>query len=268
MDAASRETISRIEAEGVATIGALASAFWRSEERTEPTRSAAVAVDLGGYSVLVDPQAGDGDRAILERRDDRPHLRRRLARCFHPGETFVDVGAGIGGLALLEPDAGRFQRLCGAVVFNEFTTVRVLNQAASDCDEILALGGASFAQAAALDGTLQQLSRLDVLHVSVGGREAAVLRGAAGLIERHTPMIVASYAPVLAAELGCDPSAVAEFILSRYGRLTAVAESGDEIEFGSPRELFAHWKRLDVEHGAAKGFSGPGPRLDLIAARR
>lgn len=142
-----------------------------------------------------------------------------LRRLLRPGMTVVDVGANVGYYALLfrqavgprgrvvclEPDPGNLRELRRNVERNHLHNVEVVAAAAGEAaGEIRFSSGLNGSVSAAGDLRvpairLDDLSDgpVDLIKIDVEGYEAAVLRGAAGLIERRRPTLFIELHPAL-----------------------------------------------------------------------
>jgi FkbM family methyltransferase len=147
-----------------------------------------------------------------------------LRKCCGPGGVVVDAGANIGThtLALaqivgpggrvfaFEPQGRVCQLLAANVALNGIDHVECLRAALSDADGEMPLGnlpanaqanfgGATLTDLAghvrtpvyALDNFLADVNRLQLIKLDVEGMELQVLRGAAGLLQKHHPAIYA-----------------------------------------------------------------------------
>jgi FkbM family methyltransferase len=155
------------------------------------------------------------------------------------GDRCVDVGANVGvhtvrlaklvGAAgeviAIEPDAGLAERARGNITLNDLANVRVVNAAASDQAGHMRLyrpdpshtnrATASLLRHPYLTGDAPTVPVLTIdeicdgpvalIKIDVEGHEAAVLRGAAAVIARHTPSVVFEYAPELLGEAAHAP---------------------------------------------------------------
>jgi FkbM family methyltransferase len=178
------------------------------------------------------------DAAIGSRMQRRgayqPHLTGLFERTLAPGMTFVDVGANIGYFSLL---AGRIVGETGAVVAiepgerncvllhrsavrNRLRNIRLHPCAISDRRETLVYlpqgsngtitglpgdgevpSGGRLVPATTLDDLVASLDRVDVIKIDVEGAEARVLRSAAATLERHRPLVVSEFSPLLLEEV-------------------------------------------------------------------
>lgn len=123
---------------------------FRVDEETRP-----VAVDLGGYQVLV--QKGDADfgQAILDTSGYENHVRDAIRAHLPAGGTLLDVGANIGAITFLgasivgasgrviavEPNPDNLQLLYRGILLNQCPQVRVLPFAASNRAAVIPLSG-------------------------------------------------------------------------------------------------------------------------------
>jgi FkbM family methyltransferase len=160
------------------------------------------------------------------------HLAELFRQLVRPGDRCVDVGANIGvhtvrlarlvgpdGEAIaLEPDSGVLRRLQRNIELNGLPNVRVVNAAASDRGGEMQLyrpnagdtnrGRASLLHHPYLTGTAATVpvvtlddvcggAPVALIKIDVEGHEAAVLRGAAGIVDACAPAVVFEYAPEL-----------------------------------------------------------------------
>jgi FkbM family methyltransferase len=163
-----------------------------------------------------------------------------LFRCLvSSGDRCIDVGANVGvhtvrlaklvGAAgeviAIEPDAGVAERNRRNIMLNDLANARVLNAAASDQAGHMRLyrpdpsdtnrARASLLRHPYLTGDTATVpvlrideicdGRVTLIKIDVEGHEAAVLRGAAAVVARHTPSIIFEYAPELLDEAAQAP---------------------------------------------------------------
>jgi FkbM family methyltransferase len=161
-----------------------------------------------------------------------PHFAELFRLLVKPGDRCVDVGANVGvhtvrlghlagedgEVIAIEPDPGVAQRAQRNIALNGLANVRVVNAAASDKAGKAELyrpgpwdtnrGRASLLHHAYLTGatisvpavTVDEVcggDRVALIKVDVEGHEGAVVRGAAGTIERDAPSVIFEYAPEL-----------------------------------------------------------------------
>jgi FkbM family methyltransferase len=206
------------------------------------------------------------------------------------GDRCIDVGANIGihtvrlarlvgrdgEVTAVEPDPDLLRRLQRNVSLNDVANVRVAQAAASDCRGDMPLyrpspwdtnrGRASLLRHPYLTGasasvpvvTLDDLSGgapVALIKIDVEGHEAAVVRGAAGIIEQYAPAIVFEYAP----ELFGDPSRTP---------FEWLAERGYEIfRIRCPRHVLTGRGRLMVDQLTERPLAG-GDLLAVAGAMR
>jgi FkbM family methyltransferase len=161
-----------------------------------------------------------------------PHLAELFGHLIRPGDRCVDVGANVGVHAVrlarltgqdgeviaIEPDPDVVRRTQRNITLNGLANVRVISAAASDLSGEMRLyrpgpGDTNRARASLhhhpyLTGVTTTVpvvtvddvcagAPVSLIKIDVEGHEAAVLRGAAGTIARHTPSLVFEYAPEL-----------------------------------------------------------------------
>jgi FkbM family methyltransferase len=276
------------EADGLASYGnrvasgmsieRLISTFMASEEFRSHRGPETVPVDLGGYSVVTDGR----DAELLADRDPEPIVRRIVAARFREGQTFVDIGAGIGCVGFLaariagptgrvvavEPNPALIQRLYAGIALNEFGNVDVLPLAASEGRATYSLDEGAYAQSVALDDALAYLPAIDCVKLDVGGAETDCLKGFSRLIREHNPILIAKFRPVSLAATGHDPLELLDTLFSLYNRLTVVSDQDATADFYDSHALISHWRR-SYDDLTAAGIVGDGDlHFDLIATNR
>lgn len=169
-----------------------------------------------------------------------PHLAELFSHLVRPGDRCVDVGANVGvhtvrlarltgrggEVVAIEPDPEVVRRAQHNITLNGLANVRVINAAASDRPGQMRLyrpgpRDANRARASLLhhpyltgdDTTVPVVTVDDVcagnpvalIKIDVEGHEAAVVRGAAGTIDRYAPSVIFEYAPELLADPAQTP---------------------------------------------------------------
>jgi FkbM family methyltransferase len=276
--------------------------FWRLIANSEECRARSAAdvteVDLGGYLVCCRSSEPDFGQAIAQTGRYDPHVCAVVTELLKPGDTFVDVGANVGCIALLaaklvgpggrvvavEPNPENVQLLLRGIAANRYRNVRVLPFAASDRAEVVHLvgtgsntsvdrdqtadaTGAFFVQALALDDLLGNLDSVGCIKLDIEGFEPLALKGLARTLERHRPTLIVEFNPRCLRDLhGLEPIEFARQLYERFPRLRALTPFGDDEVFGDPDSLWAHWTRRSREV-AAQGLAPEGMLcLDLVAA--
>lgn len=276
----------------------LISFFTISDEyrRSVAAEKDVVYVDLGGYVVCVRPTEEDIGRTIVESRDFEPHVRNAIKDLLREGQTFVDIGANVGAVALMgakivgergtvvavEPNPDNVQLLYAGILQNGFTNTRVIPNAASDRRTIFALkGGTSnayvapaasrldgiaYAQSVILDEVLATLPAIHVVKIDIEGHEPVALKGFAKLLRKHKPALVAEFAPhCLRFNQGIDPRDYLELLLSHYSRLKVISLFGDSTTFTKAGDVMDYWKKRNREVTEQKLLLDGVLHFDIIA---
>jgi FkbM family methyltransferase len=143
-----------------------------------------------------------------------------LGELVNPGDCVLDIGANIGvytkrlsqlvdpdgKVISMEPVPGTFEVLQSNVRALKLNNVRCMNVAASDHTGLvnmevpkyetgwqniyrahIVIDSSGAIQAISLDEAFRDLDRVDFIKCDVEGHELSVLRGAAGLIQKHRP---------------------------------------------------------------------------------
>jgi FkbM family methyltransferase len=169
-----------------------------------------------------------------------PHFAELFSLLVGPGDLCVDVGANVGvhtvrlaklagqngEVIAIEPDPGVMRRAQRNVVLNDLANVRTVNAAASDQAGEMRLyrpgswdtnrARASLLRHSYLTGATTTVPvvtiddvcagrRVALIKIDVEGHEAAVVRGAAGAIDRDVPSIIFEYAPELLGDAARSP---------------------------------------------------------------
>jgi FkbM family methyltransferase len=243
-------------------------------------------IDLDDFSLWLDLTDSQVSHTLMGVRSYEPHLSRLLRHFLQPGMTFVDVGANIGYFAMLgaaavgpsgrvyaiEASSENCRLLLASAGTNGFEHVEVLPVAASDRagwayfsahvgsngglvsdapDTILDRPG-QVVPCATLDSLLGD-QRVDVLKLDVEGAEGLALDGAAGLIERHRPVVTSELSVEMLHRVsgttvhhivaGLESRGYASFVIEREGEalLRPVADA-DELVAAWPH--FGHLEDL------------------------
>lgn len=290
---------SRAEAHGL-TLDELARTFVASDEFRERNRVECdlVAVDLGGYKVCVDRRETDIGRELAESGQYEEHVRAAVRELLRPGQTFVDVGANVGCVALLaaaiagpsgrviavEANPENVQRLFGGIALNGFGNVRVLPFAASDRCETFSLGGGSnaylvgakdfaaggfYAQSVVLDDLLAGVPAVDFIKMDIEGHEPFALRGLDATIRRHDPILLTEFSPRCLRLLhGQEPVSYLNQLFSHYRRLRVISPFHDDATFEDAASLMDCWRERDADVDARGILPAGAHHFDLIGSNR
>ena len=282
-------------------VAELVDKFLGSEEFRGLRKTRLALVDLGGYLVCVDPEDTDIGREVVATGDYEPHVRAAVAELFHPGETFVDIGANVGCLSLLaakiagprgrvisiEPNPTNLQRIYAAIVLNRFENVRVLPYAASDRRATFSLGGgtsnthlidptgfdveARYAQSIVPDEELAGLDAIHLIKMDIEGHEPLALRGFTRLIRRHDPTLIVEFSPhCLLDSTDTDPKAFLDQLFGLFKTLKVIPADGvgEAPSFSEAIALMDFWARRDRETTESGVLAAGMLHLDLIATNR
>jgi len=280
---------------------ALAHAFLHSEEHHQQLqqehRAGEVAVDLGGYQVMVDRSDPDFGADIAHWRIYEEPVRQALREQLTADDICLDVGANVGVMTFLaatvvgphgrviavEPNPDNIQLLYRGLLLNRLDNVEVLPLAASDRRSVFALSGHSnselqnagppdanhrLVQAAALDDLLGDLPRLDLVKLDIEGSEPAALRGLERLVTTYRPTLLVEFNPRCLTRRGEDPSAFAERLLELYPTVRAISHFGDDERFRRAGDLLSFWRRRADEVTAAGRLPQDLLHFDLVTERR
>ncbi len=282
------------------TIGKLAQFFVDSTEyqKRNKIESTLVEVDLGGYRVCVDPDETDLGHDVITERDYEPHVRKVVAEVFHPGQTFVDVGANVGCISLMaamiagpsgrviavEPYPENLQRLYAGIALNGFSNVRVIPLAASDRRATFSLtGGTSntyvipsqdykvrgtYTQSVVLDDVLASELAVHVIKMDIEGHEPHAFRGLDRTIRRHDPILLTEFNPLCLRRAGHEPIDYARQLFDNYRRIDVVTPFHDRATFGDAESLMRCWHERDAELSSRGVLMEGIHHFDLIATNR
>lgn len=214
---------------GQLVLSFLSSREYRERDLVHGGRQVTLA-QVGGLELYVPSDDAAIGSGMLRRGAYQPHLTGLLSRLLAPGMTFVDVGANIGYFSVLaarlvgetglvvaiEPGERNCVLLHRSATRHRLRNVRLHPYALSDRRETLVylaqgsngtitdLGdgddwpsGGRLVPAAPLDELVAGLDRVDVIKIDVEGAESRVLRGAAATLERHRPVVVSEFSPLL-----------------------------------------------------------------------
>lgn len=201
-------------------------------------------------------------RPILLNGEFEPKELACIAQHLREGDTFVDIGANIGIFSVfagkqvgpsgtvisIEPEPENHELLLRNLLHNGLTTANVKHLALGDTKTKLALyrdsrnaGNPSLVRANVvhyqdahevdverLDDVLSDVKDVHVIKMDVQGFEMNVLRGAAGVLEKHKPAILLELWPEGLARTGSSAREVLEF-LARMGYTFQEVESGEHL---------------------------------------
>jgi FkbM family methyltransferase len=261
---------------------------WLAAKVAPPESLPLTEVDVHGMRMLV--SAGDAavGRSIFAGRDYEPHVTEAVLAGLGPGSTFLDIGCNIGWFVLHAARAvGSTGRVIGVeaaphsaaicswnACLNGFYWVDVHPFGADAEPQSLRLerwrgtnaqlqpgevrpDQATFTSVVhtfPLDDVLGPLDRLDVVKLDIEGAEGRAVRGAAGLLETHRPVVCSEYSPIML-----------EPVSGMSGReyLAWFTERGWDIELaGRPGET------LTADAVEARSQADPSQHLDLVFVPR
>jgi len=212
------------------SVQALAEAFLYSEEfrTTQEDRWRPRLIELDEFKMYVRPNDFYIGAAIAREHAYEPHVTAEIRRCLLPGGVFVDLGANLGYFTLLaaarvgargrviafEPNPRNCDLLRHSIDANGFAHVELHPCAVAEQERRLMLdtqgttstglvvdpvpgGGKPLVQAVALDDTLRDVGRVDLIKMDIEGGEPRALRGMPNLLRTHRPIIVTEFCPVL-----------------------------------------------------------------------
>ena len=282
------------------TIATLVQIFMGSDEYREHKLKGHLehetAIDIGGYSVVVDRNDPDFGTVITQSHTYEEPIRQVLREGLHPGDICLDVGANVGVVTLLaaslvghrghviavEPNPSNVQLLYRGILHNRFTNVEVIPLAASDRRAIFGMSGLSntelvdvnstiyngrLAQSVVLDEVLGTLPRLDLVKLDIEGQEPAALRGLQRQISTHQPTLVVEFNPRCLNKQQESESELLSWILDRYTRVRAISHFGDDQRFSDPDELLAFWRKRATEVAASGALPDGMLHFDLVTER-
>lgn len=223
---------------------AMRHAFVFSDEFRAGTVDPRLLVDVGGFSVYVEPNDPELGSYIAKHGGWEPNIRELIRELIPAGGTFVDVGANVGVMAFeaaqlagkviaFEPQPINADNLRRGVVANGLENVIVHQLALSDqpgmirtsmaCNAKVNSDGPNAAQAVTGDSLLLYEERIDLIKIDIEGHEPAAITGLSKTIAKHQPMLLIEFNPPC---LG-DPRPFAEQIFS-FARWVRVTEAGQE----------------------------------------
>ncbi|PRH86338.1 hypothetical protein C5L14_19105 [Labrys okinawensis] len=248
-------------------------------------------VDLGGISVVVDPNEPEFGRHIAKYRNWEPHIVEILSQNLSPGDVYVDIGANVGVMSFhaarivgpagriiaFEPNPDNAQNFLRGVWANKFDNVILYQFAASDEGSIFSLVGSSntwlsepsisgqVAQSIRVDTLLQQESRIDFIKIDIEGHEPQALAGLIQTIKRHQPTILCEFNPrCLRDHIGLAPPLFANKLFDLTDCITVVEYNGATSEVSNAEDLISLWTRKNAE-AVERGFLPDGMlHFDLL----
>ncbi len=217
-----------------------------------------------------------------------PHVRQVLTRLLQPGDTFLDIGANIGYFSMLaaqlvgdhgrvisiEPNPENCLLIRSSLAANGFRHVEVYPYAAGSAPAMFMLevegsngrlvpleGRPAMSRlrflvpVAPLDSLLTDLPRLDVIKIDIEGAEPMAFDGLRTTLQRHRPMIISEFSPMmLRATAAVEPQVYLK-LLSDLGYQLAVIH-----EDGSTAPLSADYSEIERTY-----FADGRSHIDLIA---
>jgi FkbM family methyltransferase len=245
-------------------------AFGREIAALQEEWSAPLLVPLPEFDIYVRTNDFLVGAGIAATKTWEPHVRRELEPLLVPGARFVGVGANVGFFTLLaaarvgpagrvvsfEPNPDNRELLGRSLGANGFANVTLHPHAVGERPGTLWLhpirnsslarlaatadGAAVEVPVVALDETLLDVGRVDVIKIDTDGAEPAVLRGARGVIRRHRPAIFLEWAPVLYQGAGGEgpESTLNELRISGYN-IRLLADDGASAPRGNDDVLAA-----------------------------
>ena len=280
-------------------LGDLIGSFVNSDERLRVVererRDQEIAVDLGGYQVVVQENDPDFGAMIASYRVYEEPVRDVLRKRLAPDDVCLDVGANVGVMTLLaascvgpggrviavEPNPDNVQLLYRGILLNRLTNVEVLPLAAADCRAMFSLSGRSntvidagapemagrLVQSVVLDEILHDLPRLDVVKMDIEGGEPAALRGLLRLVTTHRPTLVVEFNPSCLDRRREDAPVFLGLIFDLYPRVRAISAFGDDEPFTRAEDLMAFWRRRATEVTAEGKLPEGLLHFDLVTER-
>lgn len=247
-----------------------------------------------GRLLYVDPRDEQVGARLAAGVAHEPHVERALRERLREGDVMLDVGANIGVFSLLaaarvgargrviavEPLARNRVLLARSAQANGFGNVTTVAAAASDRagsvelrthpttsnsampaaagPRLRAAGGATVrVPTVALDDTLADLDRLDLVKVDVVGMEPLALRGLERALKRFRPVLISEFHPwAIARAAASAPLDHLRWLLRLYPAITILHRDGTRERCVEPGAVIDAWQR-------ANEAAGMGGRLHL-----
>lgn len=281
----------RLAEEGRLTLERLREILLSSEEYRRRHRARRRQVDLGGVTVVVDPEDPAFGRVIAASGTWEPHVAAAILRLLEPGGVFVDVGANVGAMAFraarrvgpggkviaFEPDPLNASLFLQGVAANGFTQVRLHPVALSDAPAVFALQGGSnaylveagatdvMAQAMRGDDLLRGETRIDLIKLDIEGHEPQALRGLRETLTWRRPWVLVEFNPrCLREHIGERPEAFAAELFALSPSIAAIRPGGRTDSFAGPEALMAFWSDCDREATRSGALPAGMLHLDLL----
>lgn len=222
---------------------------WLNGRKEQLRRLPPRARSLGhGQTLFIDPSDYDGLRYLVHGVTPGDPIGSFLSQVLAPGDGFVDVGANVGIYSLIASrhvgDAGRVLAIEASPA--TFEKLRVVesdprrNIVARHCAVADAVGVTSFfigpgdhsgmsslrdlgtaatqrisVPTETLDRLLADWEQVRLIKIDVEGAELGVLRGAAGVIDRHRPVLLLELTPAFLETFGDSVAALLGFMAGR-----------------------------------------------------
>ena len=256
-------------------------------------------VQRDGYRLYVD--AGDlhAGAPLIAGHVHEAHVAAAANERLAPGQTVLDIGAGIGAFALpaavrvgergcviaVEPIARNRVLLARAAHASGFDHVRIVAAAAADRAGVVELrthastsnsatpaasgellGSASAQSEAvetiALDTLAASLERLDMVKIDVAGMEPLAMRGLQQALTRWRPVVLSEFHPwAIERASRIAPVAYLEWLRERYPAIVVLHRDGRRTRCTDPAAVMTLWR----DENAALGY-GERLHLDLLLA--
>jgi FkbM family methyltransferase len=226
-------------------------------------------VEMAGFKLCIDPNEPDFGCHIAHGAQYEAHNLAILRRELHEGDTFVDIGANVGVLSLaarlavgdtgkvicFEPMAANAALLVESIIINDFSNMVLYPVALSDEVRTLYLEGNSNGMLLDQgrperkmttrpgDPYLEREPRIDFVKMDIEGHEPMALRGIAGALKKHRPMIMCEYNPTMLRNTShSDPTAFADQIFAMTAEIQVIDYDGNVEVVRNTASLLDLWE--------------------------
>jgi FkbM family methyltransferase len=261
----------------------LNSAEFRNKQAIRSSGLSPVLVELDAFKIYVYPPDSPTARSIIDGHTYEPHVTAAIERLVKPGMVFVDIGANLGYLSLVaarvvgergkvicfEPNQENCKLIYLSAKLNGFENIEIYPFALADENKAVIYDDMegngiisafdsnlestplrSIVRALTLDSALRDEDSIDVLKMDIEGAEYMVMRGAAGVLKRHRPVILSEFSPPglhnvsgVSGEEFLRLFVAARYDISVLGFDNEVIECGDDIE-----KVFRYYTEQRTSH--------------------
>ena len=257
--------------------------FVYSDEFQRQMSDSTMAVDVGGFSVVIEREDPELGSYISRTGGWEPNIRQAIRDNLPPGGVFVDVGANVGIMSFeasriaskviaFEPHPRNAQNLRRGIEANCIPNIVLHQMGLSDSLRLITTtlatnakvqpNAPNLAQAIDGDSLLHREDRIDLIKIDVEGHEPSVLAGLRKTIETHRPRLIVEFNPACLGANGNDVAAdLAREIFAFSQQVTPIEGDTCHDPIHTADALLALW-------AARAEARGPMLHFDLVTRPR